>query len=433
MTRIKILAAIILAGFLLLSCGYIHAESCDHDVQLYPIRENGKWGFMNAAGEVVIHPAYDAVSPCINGYIAVSSNNDWGIISGLGESIVPMEYRISWKENCSVMVVKDQADVLALFCTETGALTDFQWQNVRIEPGKRVFPMQSPDGLWGYVNAEGDECIPCRFLKAYPFCEGWAGVEIYKLEHRWYTCDALVNETGELLFPPEGYSIMNWDGVSEGLIQVRDDRSGLIGYMDMRGDIVIASAWEDAHAFHAGFAAVEDFSADEGYYIDRNGKVLDAKIHPPTEGDDANTSFSWGVTTVFVDTAQGSALAVMDDTGNILFTNHHENIAWIFHYFDGDRAWYINNDEFYGLMNKSGQLITDAEYGCLNVNGSPFAEGVAPVAQNGLWGYIDLEGEWAIAPEWDKAQPFCGGLALVEQNNKFMYIDHRGNTKWAER
>ena len=421
-----------LAIFLSLFYRCVLAESFDRGVNLYPIRENGKWGFMSETGNIIINPSYDTVSACIKGYIAVSSNDNWGILNCRGEIIVPIKYKIEWRENCSVIVVKDTDDSVALFYTETGSLSDFKWRNAVIEEGKSEFPVQSFDGLWGYVNDKGDEFIQCSFLNADLFNEGWGGVEIYNLENRWFTYDALINQSGELLFPPEGYSIMNWDGVSEGLIQIQDNKNGLIGFMNMQGEIVIQPTWNDAHAFHGTYATVEDFSTNEKYYIDISGKILDTRITPPAEGDDISTAFSYGLTTVFVESSDGTELAIMDDTGSIQFINHNNDIAWIFHYFDRDCAWYVNNNGLYGLINRCGQLITDADFRCLNENGSPLVEGLMPVAQNGLWGFIDSDGVWVITPNWEKAWPFCNGLALVEQNKMLIYIDHEGNVIWTE-
>ena len=432
MHRLKNLATLMLTVlFLLYSC--VYAEGLDRDVNLYPIRENGKWGFMDKTGNIIIIPSYDAVSACINGYIAVSSNDNWGIIDYRGEIIVSIRYRLEWKENCSVIILKDSNDSVALFYTKTGTLSDFKWKNAIIEQGKSEYPVQSFEGLWGYVNDKGEEFIPCILVNADLFNEGWAGVDIYNLENRWFTCDALINQSGEMLFPPEGYSIINWDGVSEGLIQIQDNKNGLIGYMNMQGKIVIQPTWLDAHAFHGMFAAVQDSSTNENYYLDVSGKILDTTIHPPVEGDDISTAFSYGVTTVFVESSNGTELAIMDDTGSILFINHNNDIAWIFHYFDTERAWYVNNHGLYGLINKSGQLITYADYECLNENGSPLIEGVMPVAQKGLWGYIDSDGVWIITPKWERAWPFCNGLALVQQNKMLKYIDREGNVIWSEK
>jgi hypothetical protein len=42
------------------------------------------------------------------------------------------------------------------------------------------------------------------------------------------------------------------------------------------------------------------------------------------------------------------------------------------------------------------------------------------------WGYVDTNGKFVIAPQFDNARSFSEGLAAVEQNNKFGYIDTEG-------
>ena len=53
----------------------------------------------------------------------------------------------------------------------------------------------------------------------------------------------------------------------------------------------------------------------------------------------------------------------------------------------------------------------------LLVLGTCFAEETAsplyPIRQNGLWGYMNREGETVIVPQWAMAFPFSGKTALV--------------------
>ena len=62
-----------------------------------------------------------------------------------------------------------------------------------------------------------------------------------------------------------------------------------------------------------------------------------------------------------------------------------------------------------------------------------FSEGLHPVKQNGLWGYIDEQAQWVIPPQYDSADNFRDSLALVEKDGKLMYIDHGGAVVWEER
>lgn len=410
----------------------ISTGTCDNCAGMYPIREDGKWGFMNETGTPMVLPGYDLVSPCINGYIAVSNNGDWGIINNEGDVIIPLVYEIEWKDKCSVMTIERDDGMIALFYTKTGLLDDFKWRSVKIQEEKCEFPVQSSTGQWGYVDEVGNEFVACSFIGADFYNEGWAGVKIYDDENLRIEFDALINLSGAYLYPPDGYSIMCWDGVSEGLIQIQDETTGLFGYMNMEGKIVIPALFDNAYPFHGGFAVVEIFTLDESFFVDRTGKILDMAIHPPVEGDYSSISFSNNLITVFIEENNSSTCAVMDNKGTIRFINHNPEVAWIFHYYDDDHAWYVNEDGHYGIINKEGVLITPPVFGCINENGSPFCEGVAAVSYDGLWGFIDLNGLWEILPLYERAWSYNNGLALVSYEGALMYIDHEGNIIWAE-
>lgn len=79
--------------------------------------------------------------------------------------------------------------------------------------------------------------------------------------------------------------------------------------------------------------------------------------------------------------------------------------------------------------------VFDASLGCVQYEFGEdieFSEGLHPVKQNDLWGYIDEQAQWVIQPQYDSADNFCNGLALVEKVGKLMYIDHSGAVIWEE-
>lgn len=52
-----------------------------------------------------------------------------------------------------------------------------------------------------------------------------------------------------------------------------------------------------------------------------------------------------------------------------------------------------------------------------------------PVEENGVFGYVDFEGEMLIEPQYETADPFYGDFALVKTNDetsKYKIIDRTG-------
>ena len=59
----------------------------------------------------------------------------------------------------------------------------------------------------------------------------------------------------------------------------------------------------------------------------------------------------------------------------------------------------------------------------------PFSGGLAAVKTNGVWGYIDTNGEFSIDPAFEEAGSFVGNLAAVKRNGTWCVIDKSGSVK----
>lgn len=77
-----------------------------------------------------------------------------------------------------------------------------------------------------------------------------------------------------------------------------------------------------------------------------------------------------------------------------------------------------------GYVDSAGEPQTDFRFdffGC-----RAFSEGLASVTEGGLAGFIDLQGEYVIEPQFDMAMGFSDGLARVEKGDRKGYIDKSG-------
>jgi len=50
-----------------------------------------------------------------------------------------------------------------------------------------------------------------------------------------------------------------------------------------------------------------------------------------------------------------------------------------------------------------------------------------PMLNNGKWGYVTRDGEWAIEPRWFRAEPFSEGRAAVNMDGRWGVIDRAGD------
>jgi WG repeat protein len=191
------------------------------------VQRQGKFGFMDAAGVVVIPASFDEARPFSEGLAAVRTGNCWTFVSETGARVQP---------NCF--------DAASSFSDSLAAVLR--------------------GDAWGFVNSNGAFAITPRFERTKEFTQRLAPV---RRDGRWYYID----RTGrEVLAPPGGYR--DADTFSEGLAPVRTDQ--YFEYIDREGTTVIPARFSDAQPFSEGLAAVRERDSPFYEFIDRTGRVV---------------------------------------------------------------------------------------------------------------------------------------------------------------
>ena len=144
---------------------------------------------------------------------------------------------------------------------------------------------------------------------------------------------------------------------------------------------VIPPQYQDAREFHEGLAAVK--SNDRWGYIDYLGRIAIPFVHRVPEAGDFSEGFAF-VGDHYIDTEGLPAFTIIDEDTD-------ERIEKVFN------------------------------------NGLPFSQGLAAVQMGGQWGYIDLMGNFVIAPSFQRAGSFRENLAPAMKNGLWGYINMRGN------
>ena len=211
MMKIKLVCLLILAL-------HFHAFAQEAPgTQLKPIYENGRWGYADRGGRVVIAARFDAALPFANGLARVgvvdeefpeiegSPNIKWGYIDERGRVLVELRYA----------VLRDFSEGLAV----AAVLDAERPERPSVRRGGRR------NLKWGYVDRGGREVIPMQFLGAGEFAEGLAAVNP----------GGAGGEAGEgsLCGPPSNY-----------------------GYIDRTGAFVIKPQFAAAARFEKGRARV---------------------------------------------------------------------------------------------------------------------------------------------------------------------------------
>lgn len=195
---------------------------------LFKVCKNGKWGFVNTDGEIVIAPIYEDIEPVEKGLFYFEKDRDKRGFVDLWDNEFYWPKEFPYTCNGSYAVSSD-CDLIAV--RSRGTLNE-----------------------WGYMNRNLELVIPLQYEVAYEFKDGKAEV---KLNGEYF----YINEKGEIIETIKTKKTEKDFNVPEG-IRIRDCGSGffLVMFKDETAE------GEGKFTFHYG-------------YINEDGKILANPIY----------------------------------------------------------------------------------------------------------------------------------------------------------
>ena len=178
--------------------------------------------------------------------------------------------------------------------------------------------------------------------------------------------------------------------------------------------------WYDSiGAFNEGFAVVS-----------KNGRfgLVDQqwRMRIPTDYFDLGIVNEGSI--YFMDPVNGLC-GVLDTSNQVLIDPLY---AQTLSYNEGLAA-FLDENGLWGFMDRNGEVVIPSQYKSINFfkpdpYKMPFNEGLANVQnKEGFWNYINNRGEVIIQGDFLFSDAFENGRARVFKNNKWFYIDQQGN------
>ncbi len=299
--------------------------------RLYPIRKDGRFGYMDRTGRIVAEPQFMDASDFNDGMGRVRAptgdgEEKHGYVDISGRLVILPRYKMArlfcdgWAAVDGCYIDKTGTKVLEgdFGDFSKGLAANIGHSNpdlvIRDKTGKTVAALETglatssrqisegmvaviqmargPEaggkdrGHWGFANTNGQVVVPCQFFGVGDFGDGLAPVakdvkpdaaEIRRGPGRirW----GYVNRTGALAIPARFAEAGHF---SEGLAAVRDE-SNQWSYIDQAGAVVLKVDCDEAGQFLGGLARL--VCANQWRYIDRSGKTVWDEAKPREQGD----------------------------------------------------------------------------------------------------------------------------------------------------
>jgi WG repeat protein len=239
---------------------------------LFPVRKDGKWGYIDRAGALVIAPRFDRAERFSEGLAAVEADGKRGYVDETGKlALVPEQGpagAVHRRFSGGLAAVKaggaigfiDRAGKLVIPARFTSA-DDFS----------EGYAFACDQDGCGYIDRSGHAAVGGGILAGRPFRNGVAGLALRGGRHgakRYVLHDA-----------KRGRLVGDYDDVgpfSEGLIPVRFE--GRWGYVDAGGRPVIRPRFAGAGAFSEGLAPVHPQVWSCGYADKKGALAIPARF-----------------------------------------------------------------------------------------------------------------------------------------------------------
>lgn len=303
------------------------------------ISEKNYYGVINGKAEYIVYPIYDSLQPFVEKRAIYTLGNIMGVLSEDGTLITSNPY----------VFINSYSDSLALVSVRTA----------------------SGNSLYGYIDRNGKEVIPPRFLLGNDFKDGFALVQdvdnLYKV----------IDKTGKI------YTTFNYEYVgnySEGVFTFSKNFNGLIGYVSLEGHVLIEPQFTSASPVEDGYMIVStspDFIGNYGVI-----NLSNQTIYAPTFNSInylGNKRFTLGLPRDINITLFNNIYAIGDEKGNLLTDFNYLNVERynnnLTSAYDSENTFFLNlNGDIFKklpIINGRGTLIIECDLIYADVDFNP--------------------------------------------------------------
>jgi hypothetical protein len=372
---------IYLLPLLIFSCNK-NSAVINRGMSLFPIIYEGKYGFIDSSGNVIIEPQFLAVGGFTEGLAFARIKGTYGYIDFTGEFVIPpqFDYATPFSEGIAIVYSDGKPFYIDLkgqkvFESEYADLGPFMDGRAIVKTNSRKF---------GVINKQGELTIDTLYSRISPFVNNQSIVD--GIEHLPYGDSYLdlpahyetgvIDTLGNFIIPYGKYwSIQeNEEGcyIAETIIQ--NDEYDFLTFsttIGPKGEIIYQKDNEKCCVIVSSIGCNQFRIYKCKYWVsekDSCGDYVDKMYH-------AYTNLNGDI--FFKDTVEFNTIADFTD----------------------NRAFVTDDKNMYSIIDTRGNYIVQNRFD--EILGQSFKDGVAFVAVDSLWGLIDTNAQFIIKPQFD--------------------------------
>lgn len=345
-----------------------------------------------------IKPQYEAAGRFVEGLAPVKQGGKWGFIDEAGKLVIPLRYAGVLAHRDGFLLHLEDGKSQSYKLPELYELAGLKYTP---KPAEAVAPAPAKPSPGGEVNHKLRHEYPAQklsWVEPLPDDLEWLGLDPYAGVMQ------LIDSAGNVLIPPGCVNYNKTKPDLNGLFPHFQERK--FGVVDHTGKVVVPPAWDGALTAIAQGGLIAVLKGKSVQYLDRTGKPTAQKPSAaPWEdsqgwkADYEKTAKKWGF---------------KDAAGKFVLGPEWEELQMAYGTKFTDGLAGAKQGGRWGFIDRTGKIVIPFEYGKIG----PFSNGLAAVRKDGKFGYVDAKGALVVPSEWDGAEPFENGVARVNRGGK---------------
>lgn len=341
---------------------------------LFPVQKNGKYGFIDIKGTMVVPCQYIWASEMRNGVAIVQLGEKYGLIDKKGKYKIKPQYENLQYENFNNGLATFKKDGLEGAVERNGKViipNEFEY----IAEFHKGYAVAKKNGKIGLINTEGKTVIPYQ----YEYVSELYNAFSFAFREGENSKMGLMDLKGNVLLNPEYDFIFPWE---DGMVYLR--KGNKQGVADKYGTILLPAEYKDIHKLSDEMMLLEK---DEKYgFANSKGEITIPLIYKEAQ------DFSEGLAPVLK-----------------------------------DGKW--------GCINQNGETIIDFKFVGVMM---PFYKGFAAYGKrhfssgahytSDVWGLIDKKGNIVIENKYQSIAPGYNGNFVADLKDKRFLLNDKGET-----
>lgn len=412
----------------------ISAEKKSSGVYVAPFMNNeGKWGYINTDGDVVIECKYDSAYEFDqDGYAVVGMQTDsdaseyytiYGLVNTEGEEIIPLDYSYI---NSSIGSTCDNYGYRTITRLPYPFDYDEQYSGVMDKNGNIMMSpeyssiynigdsgyfiaCESETGMYGIIDENYEWICEAEYSDIYKVWEDSTdnlvkvnGEYLLIAEYDFQEGHGaeIINEYGETIVPMEYYDINSQCGMNRLVVE---NSEGYYGAIDLEGNLEVPCQYDE----------LGNFSYDNETYAMKDNAVFIVDIYG-NERFLTNADECWQMDSNLYEVGINENWNVIDSNGEYLFSETHDNHEVNEKYIAGN-----NEEKKHGmLILKSGEVV-NTEYQKYML--SYTVPDIVGVYDGANYGMLGSNGELIVPCSYDSCEISEDGAYITADRQKDEY------------